>query len=89
MKLLHYFLVVLLLLLQYRLFVADGNLMQLQRLSREIETERSRIEEIERNNRTLLATIESLRNGTGALEERARYQLGLIKEGEVFYQVGP
>lgn len=73
--------------LQYRLFVADGNLMELHRLTNEINEHRGRVENMEAQNRALLAAVESLRDGTGSIEERARYELGMIKKGEVFYQV--
>lgn len=87
MKPLNLVLLVLLALLQYRLFVADGNLMQLHRLAQEIQVFQGRVESMEAHNRSLLATVENLRRDTGAIEQRARYDLGMIRKDEILYQV--
>jgi cell division protein FtsB len=44
---------------------------------------------LEQRNRELQAEVEDLRQGLDAVEERARSELGMIKEGEAFYQVVP
>ncbi|MEM8561526.1 MAG: cell division protein FtsB [Pseudomonadota bacterium] len=80
-------LVCLLLALQYRLWIADGSLAELHRLEREIE-EQSRINDqlLERNARLEMEVMD-LKEGNQGLEQRAREQLGLIREGETFYQL--
>ena len=42
---------------------------------------------LEKRNQRLRAEVVDLKRGTDALEERARVQLGLIREGEIFFQV--
>ena len=79
-------LVFILLVLQYRLWIADGSLAEGQRLERQIE-EQSRInEQLQERNAALEREVLDLQSGNKGLEQRAREQLGLIREGETFYQ---
>ena len=80
-------LVLLLGLLQYRLWVGEGSLEELSTLRAEIDAQQREIERLRARNRTLQAEVEDLRTGQDALEERARSELGMIKEGEIFLQV--
>ncbi len=80
-------LVLLLLALQYRLWVGEGSLAEVARLEREIgkqEAENSRL--LERN-RVLAAEVKALKSGLDSIEERARNDMGMIKEGETFYML--
>jgi cell division protein FtsB len=45
------------------------------------------LEKLRQRNRALQAEVLDLKKGLDAVEERARSELGMIKEGEVFYQV--
>lgn len=86
MRWLLFALVVLLGLLQYRLWFADGSLAERHRLQRQID-EQARINlELEQRNAVLEREVLELQSGTQGVEQRAREQLGLIREGEVFYQ---
>jgi len=79
-------LAVLLILLQYRLWFADGSLAERQRLQQQVkaaELENTRLRE--RNN-ALSREVLELKSGNAVVEERAREELGLIREGEVFYR---
>ena len=87
MRLLIGLLLVLLLFLQYRLWVGEGSLAEVSNLKREIEEQARELVELKERNRALQAEVEDLRSGLEAVEERARSELGLVKEGEVFYQV--
>ena len=49
--------------------------------------QRSENAELRKRNEALAAEVEDLKSGTEAIEERARSELGMIKPGEVFYQV--
>jgi len=80
-------LLVLLLFLQYRLWVGEGSLAEVSSLKREIEEQARELVQLKDRNRALEAEVEDLRNGLEAVEERARSELGLVKDGEVFYQV--
>ena len=73
-------------LLQYRLWFAEGGLAEANRLSAELaaaETENTKLSE---RNEALAREVIALQAGTEAVEKNARENLGLIKEGEVYYQ---
>ena len=87
MRLLVGFLLALLLILQYRLWVGEGSLAEVSNLKREIQAQAGELVRLRERNRALQAEVEDLRSGLEAVEERARSELGMVKEGEVFYQV--
>jgi cell division protein FtsB len=80
-------LVVLLLALQYRLWVSDDGLREVARLRDAIAEQRLENERLRERNRTLAAEVQDLKKGTTAIEERARTDLGMIRNSETFYQV--
>lgn len=83
-------LVVLFILLQYRLWFGEGSLAEVFNLERELARQRAQTEALEARNRALRAEVESLRNDDDAMEARARRELGLIREGETYFQlIGP
>ena len=73
--------------LQYRLWVGDGSLAEVSALRDEIAAQEQEIQRLRARNRTLEAEVRDLRTGEDALEERARSELGMIREGEIFLQV--
>jgi cell division protein FtsB len=80
-------LVLLLGILQYRLWFAEGSLAEQHRLQLQIE-EQTRINaELQARNAVLEREVMELQSGNKGVEQRAREQLGLIKEGETFYQI--
>jgi cell division protein FtsB len=87
MRLLITLLILLFLLLQYRLWVGPGSLAEVNNLKQEISAQREELVALRERNRALQAEVEDLRSGQSAIEERARSDLGMIKEGEIFYQV--
>ena len=87
MRLLVGLLLALLLVLQYRLWVGEGSLAEVSNLKREIQAQAGELVRLRERNRALQAEVEDLRSGLEAVEERARSELGMVKEGEVFYQV--
>ncbi|MES9827952.1 MAG: cell division protein FtsB [Candidatus Thiodiazotropha sp.] len=80
-------LVGLLLFLQYRLWVGEGSLAEVNNLKQEVSQLQKELVGLRERNRALQAEVEDLRSGQTAIEERARSELGMIKEGETFYQV--
>jgi cell division protein FtsB len=60
-----------------------------RRLEQRVEEQVKENETLAQRNRELQAEVEDLRQGLGAVEERARSELGLIRENEEFYQVVP
>ncbi len=80
-------LVLLLAYLQYQLWFADGGLPQALQLHREIDVLREENVKLRERNDALDAEVRDLQQGLDAIEERAREDLGMIKQGEIFYQV--
>jgi cell division protein FtsB len=80
-------LLVILTALQYRLWFADGSLAEQRRLELQVQ-QQSRINSrlLERN-AVLEREVLELKSGNKGVEQRAREQLGLVREGETFYQV--
>ena len=87
MRLLIGILALLFVLLQYRLWVGEGSLAEVNNLRHEIEHQRNELERLRARNRSLQAEVDDLREGMAAIEERARNELGMVKPGEIFYQV--
>lgn len=80
-------LILLLIGLQYRLWVAEGGISTVHRLEGEIESLQKDNETLNLRNRQLEAEIASLKSGDKAMEGRARHDLGMVKEGEEFFLV--
>jgi len=89
MKILIAVLLLLLIGLQYKLWFGDGSLSEVVQLTRELETQKTRLQELEDRNRILEAQVLDLQNGLDAFEEKARNDLGMIKQGETFIQLIP
>ena len=78
-----------LILLQLKVWFGEGGFSDVRRLEQRVEEQAVENAALEQRNRKLQAEVEDLRQGLGAVEERARSELGLIKENEEFYQVVP
>ena len=89
MKILVAVLLLLLIGLQYKLWFGDGSLSEVVQLSRELEIQKAKLRELEERNRILEAQVLDLQNGLDAFEEKARNDLGMIKQGETFIQLIP
>ncbi len=79
-------LLVLLAISQYKLWFGDYGVLWLQSLRVELNEQQQENNRLIRRNEALNAELQELKTGKDALEERARSQLGMIKEGEVFIQ---
>ncbi|RMD71244.1 MAG: cell division protein FtsB [Gammaproteobacteria bacterium] len=77
----------LLALLQFRLWLGDGGLLEVFRFARAVEVQKQENARLRERNRLLLAEVKDFKEGLAAVEERARSELGMIKEGEIFYQI--
>jgi len=73
--------------LQYRLWVGEGSLAQRQVLKHKVEVQQQENEVLRERNRVLANEVGNLKEGLESVEERARTDLGMIKEGETFYMV--
>ncbi len=80
-------LIVLLIGLQVKLWVGDGGMRDLHAIRGRVAAQKAHNAELKKRNEALAADVEDLKHGRDAVEARARSQLGLIKPGEVFYQV--
>ncbi len=87
MRLLTGALIVLLLLLQYPLWIADDGFRAVWRLDDAIEEQRTENAALEERNQALSAEVEDLKEGTAAAEEIARSELGMIGPEETLYLV--
>lgn len=87
MKWLVAILIFLLLGLQYRLWVGEGSIAHRIELQKEIEQQQAENAILQRRNERLALEIEALKNGTDGVEERAREELGLVKEDEIFFMI--
>jgi|TARA_B110001454_G_C12540505_1_gene359197 cell division protein FtsB len=79
--------VFLLLLLQYRLWTGNGSLVEVNLLKDEMEKIENENENLKERNLSLTAEVFDLKQGHEAIEEIARSEMGMIKDGETFYQI--
>ncbi len=73
--------------LQYRLWVGEGSFAQVTDLQRQIAEQKGENENLLERNRILEAEVMELKKGMETVEERARHELGMVKEGETLYQL--
>jgi cell division protein FtsB len=87
MRLITIFLLVLLLLIQHPLWLGKGGWLHVWDLDKQVAAAQKKNDELKARNAKLNSEVQDLKEGTGAIEERARYELGMIKENEIFVQV--
>ena len=87
MRLITLALAFLLLLVQLPLWLGKGGWLRVSELEGQVALAKSHAEELRARNAKLESEVRDLKDGTGAVEERARYELGMIKENEIFIQV--
>jgi cell division protein FtsB len=87
MKLLAGILGALILLIQYPLWLGKGGWLHVSGVDRQLAEQQAKNAQLEARNVALEAEVRDLKQGLEAIEERARYELGMIKSGEVFFQV--
>jgi cell division protein FtsB len=78
-----------LILLQYRIWVSDNGVRQVEHLRQAVAAQQAEDTQLAERNRQLAAEVRDLKTGMDALEERARSDLGMIGRNETFYQVVP
>ena len=78
---------VLLILLQYNIWLSDGGIPEILQLENEVEVVQLRVDKLKERNQALDAEVQDLKKGMHAIEERARSELGMIGKDEVYYQV--
>lgn len=89
MRLLVLVLALLMLITQYPLWWGKGGWFQVQDLQAQIAAQQEANQVLAARNNALLAEVQDLKSGTQAIEERARSELGMVREGEYFVQILP
>ncbi|HEY4316538.1 MAG TPA: cell division protein FtsB [Herbaspirillum sp.] len=87
MRLIIVCLTALLLLIQYPLWLGKGGWLSVRKLDGQVQLARKKNDELRARNAKLESEVHDLQQGTGAIEERARYELGMIRQNEIFIQV--
>ena len=80
-------LVALILLLQYPLWLGKGSWLKVWDINQQVEAQQQANLKAKERNTLLEAEVRDLKQGTDAIEERARTNLGMVKQDEVFFQV--
>ena len=89
MKILAFTLAAFILLLQYPLWLGKGGWLRVWNLDQQLQEQKEANARLRQRNGVLDAEVRDLKQGFEAIEERARYELGLIKQDEIFFQVVP
>lgn len=87
MKMLVSGLVVILILLQWRLWAGDGGIREHRLLEQQLMAQQAENEQLRERNQMLEHEVRDLKDGIDAIEERARSDLGMIREGETFFML--
>ena len=80
-------LVIILLLLQFRLWFGEGSISQKVELDRQLAVQKQQNEALKLRNRLIAKEVDSLKDNLDSIEEKARKDLGMIKDNETFYLV--
>ena len=87
MRLLTIILVSLLVLIQYPLWLGKGGWLRVAELDKQVATVQEKNEALKARNAKLDSEVQDLKIGTEAVEERARFELGMVKKDEIFVQI--
>ena len=87
MKFISLILIVLLAVIQYRLWIGNGSLTEVHHLEQTRQELLDDIRQLQERNQSLAAEVNDLKHGNDAIEERARNEMGLVKKDEIFYQI--
>lgn len=86
MRLVTAVLIVLLALIQYPLWWGHGGWLRVHELQGELAQQVQKNADEKLRNERIAGEVQDLQSGTAAVEERARYEMGMVKDGEVFVQ---
>jgi cell division protein FtsB len=73
--------------LQARLWIGEGSLAEVSALRQQLAQQRAEVADLHERNATLQAEVDDLKDGLAAIEARARSELGLIRDGETYFQL--
>jgi cell division protein FtsB len=86
MRLVTAVLIVLLVLIQYPLWWGHGGWLRVHELQQQLAQQQQKNVDAKLRNERIQGEVQDLQNGTAAVEERARYEMGMVKDSEVFVQ---
>lgn len=89
MRLIIYSMLGLLIVIQYPLWFGQGGWLKAYELERQLDAQIQKNKALEIRNNKLAGDVKDLKEGTRAIEERARSEHGMLKEGEYFVQIVP
>ena len=87
MRYIFYTLAALLIAIQYPLWIGKGGLLSVYQLDKEVKEQQNKNIELEKRNAKIAGDVDDLRQGTRAVEERARIEHGMVKENETLVQI--
>ncbi|MBC7860578.1 MAG: cell division protein FtsB [Burkholderiaceae bacterium] len=87
MRLITLALTALLLLIQFPLWIGKGGWLRVADMEAQVEQAQKKNKELKARNDKLDSEVRDLKDGTGAVEERARFELGMVKQNEIFVQI--
>jgi len=74
-------------LMQYPLWLGKGSWLRVWDLDRQLQTQKNYNRKLQVRNAAIEADVRDLKQGVEAIEERARYELGMVKPDEVFFHI--
>ena len=77
----------LILAIQAPLWLGKGGWLRAWEVDRQLAVQRAKNAQLEARNAALAAEVRDLKQGLEAIEERARYELGMVRHDEVFFQI--
>lgn len=86
-RLLFILLIAILVVLQYRLWFGEGSFAEVQSLRHQLNDQQADLTSLRQVNASLRAEVHSLKTNDAAIESRARSELGMIRDGETYFQV--
>jgi cell division protein FtsB len=86
MRIVTFVLILLLAMIQYPLWWGHGGWLRVHELQEQLARQTQRNADLKLRNERVQGEVADLQNGTAAVEERARYEMGMVKDGEVFVQ---
>ena len=87
MRILSIVLTTLIVLIQYPLWLGKGGWLHVWAIDRQVTAQKDANAKMRERNDALDAEVRDLKQGYSAIEERARYDLGMIKQDEIFFQI--
>jgi cell division protein FtsB len=87
MRILSIFFAALIVLLQYPLWLGKGGWLRVWEIERQVNAQKDGNARLRVRNDALDAEVRDLKQGYDAIEERARYELGMVRQDEIFFQI--